>query len=228
MPSIEPFPRPNASSSPNFALEADLLEKGFFYLAGVDEAGRGPLAGPVTAAAVRLDPSDFPKYLDDSKKLSAKKREALFDEIASCSDFAIAHVSVEEIDRTNILRAALEAMKRAIEQLVPRPDYALIDGNIVPKNLLCPAQAFVKGDSRSVSIAAASILAKVSRDRIMADYDRRYPEYGWISNAGYGTIKHLEALRKYGPAPIHRKSFAPVRAVIEESLRRADKSHIRQ
>ena len=196
---------------PDYALETALTEQGFFCIAGVDEAGRGPLAGPVTAAAVLLDPRDYPKGLNDSKKLSAKIREKLFEEITSCSNYSIAHVSVEEIDRTNILRAALEAMNRSLEQLSPRPDYALIDGNFIPENLPCVARPVVKGDAMSVSIAAASILAKVSRDRIMAEYDRHYPEYGWRSNAGYGTRTHLEALREFGPTPLHRKSFAPVR-----------------
>ncbi|MDE0114208.1 MAG: ribonuclease HII [Albidovulum sp.] len=208
--------RATDSTRPSFALESELLDQGYCFIAGVDEAGRGPIAGPVTAAAVRLNPAAYPNGLNDSKRLSAEVREKLFEELIENADCSIAHVSVVEIDRTDILRAALEAMRQSLEKLSPRPDYALIDGNIVPKNLRCSARAIVKGDGRSVSIAAASILAKVSRDRIMAGYHLRYPEYGWKSNAGYGTKMHLEALRKFGPTPIHRKSFAPVRAAFAE------------
>jgi len=216
--------RSKASSraTPDFSLEAGLLERGYLRVAGVDEAGRGPLAGPVTAAAVRLDPLDYPDGLNDSKKLSAKSRKDLFEKIISCSSYSISHVPVEEIDSTDILRAALEAMRRSLANLSPPPDYALVDGNRVPINLQCPAEAVVKGDGCSLSIAAASILAKVSRDRIMAAYDAQYPEYGWISNAGYGTKSHIEALRKFGPTPIHRKSFAPVRALVEARSERAE------
>ena len=178
--------------------------------AGVDEAGRGPLAGPVFAAAVILDPRQPIAGLADSKTLSARRREALFDAIcdkAACC--AVAQASVEEIDRLNILQATLLAMRRAVHGLRLKPALVLVDGNRLPV-LEVRAEAIVKGDSKVAEISAASILAKVSRDRWCAALDARFPEYAFARHKGYGTAAHLEALRAYGPCPEHRKSFAPV------------------
>ncbi|MGH1455364.1 MAG: ribonuclease HII [Alphaproteobacteria bacterium] len=187
-------------------------------ICGVDEVGRGPLAGPVVAAAVIIPHNkrklDFIAMITDSKKLSLKKREYLYDEIATHFPYAIAKITPQEIDDINILQASLKAMKNACEKL-PHIDYALIDGNKTPKDLPCPAQTIVKGDSKSVSIAAASIIAKVHRDRIMQDLDKKFPHYGWAKNAGYPTQQHREALLTHGTTPHHRKSFAPVRAVLD-------------
>ena len=176
-------------------------------ICGTDEAGRGPLCGPVTAAAVVL-PTDFViDGLDDSKKLTAKKREQLFDVITKeAVAYCIAEASVEEIDELNILEADLLAMRRAIDGLSVKADFAIIDGNIA-RDFPIPAQAIIKGDAVSMSIAAASILAKVARDRICDDLDREYPEYGIAKHKGYGTKAHMDALRKHGPSPIHRKKF---------------------
>jgi ribonuclease HII len=185
-------------------------------VAGVDEAGRGPIAGPVVAAAVILNPAKIPAGIQDSKKLSHIKREALFEEICTHAiAYGIAEASVEEIDRINILQASLLAMERAAEKLSPAPKHALIDGNKLPKNLPCPATAIVKGDSISFSIAAASILAKVTRDRLMAQLAEQYTQYGWAENAGYPTPDHLARLEKFGASPHHRKSFAPVKKVMQ-------------
>lgn len=176
-------------------------------ICGIDEAGRGPWIGAVYAAAVIFDDSVFIEGLDDSKKLSESKREALYDEITekavSCS---IAFATVEEIEKLNILNAAFLAMKRAADGLSVAPKMALIDGNRLPK-LEINAEAIVKGDSVSASIAAASILAKVARDRYMKELDKRYPEFGFASNKGYGTKQHIEALKKYGFTPEHRRFF---------------------
>ncbi len=188
-------------------LENELLAQGFATVCGVDEAGRGPLCGPVVAAACILCPGQIPEGLNDSKKLTPKKREQLFDEICACAEsFCIAQASVEEIDRLNILEADLLAMRRAIAGLSVPADYALIDGNIA-KDFPIPARAVVHGDAISPSIAAASILAKVTRDRQCEELDRLYPQYGIAQHKGYGTKVHMEALRKYGPSPIHRKQF---------------------
>lgn len=188
------------------------LEDSFYtddikVICGVDEAGRGPLAGPVCAAAVILEPHTMIPGLNDSKKLSEKKREELFDEICDKAiAFGIAFGSVDEIEDTNILHATMLAMNRAIEQLDPAPDLAIIDGNYA-KEIAVPHKTVVKGDSLCVSIAAASILAKVTRDRYMTDMDELYPEYQFKKHKGYGTKAHYEALREYGLCPIHRKSF---------------------
>lgn len=179
-------------------------------LAGVDEVGRGPLAGPVVAAAVILDPSQPIAGLADSKKLSEKKREALFDEIkAKALSFAIAEASVAEIDQLNILHASMLAMKRALEALEPRAEYALIDGNRCPL-LSIPSEPVVKGDARVAEIAAASILAKVHRDRYMVELDAQYPGYGLAKHKGYPTKAHLAALDELGVQVIYRRSFGPV------------------
>ena len=188
-------------------IENDLRAKGFAAICGVDEAGRGPLCGPVVAAAVILPPDVVIEGLNDSKKLTPKKRDLLFDEIQQKAlAFCIAEASVEEIDRLNILEADLLAMRRAIAGLRIPADYALIDGNIA-RDFPIPARAVIHGDAISPSIAAASILAKVHRDRLCEELDRAYPQYGIAKHKGYGTKAHMDALRQYGPSPIHRKLF---------------------
>lgn len=179
-------------------------------IAGVDEVGRGPLCGPVTAAAVVLDPARIPAGLADSKALTPARRAALAADIAACATVSIAHATVEEIDRLNILHASLLAMRRALDGLHPQPDFALIDGNRVPPDLRYPARAVVKGDALVLSIAAASIMAKVARDAIMVDLAQQFPGYGWERNAGYPTKDHLQALLDLGVTPWHRRSFRPV------------------
>lgn len=183
-------------------------------VAGVDEVGRGPLAGPVVAAAVILDPLNPIEGLNDSKALSEKKREALYPEILEKSlAWCIARAEVEEIDKINILQASLVAMSRAVEGLKVAPEYALVDGNKLPK-LPCPGEAVVKGDSRVAAIAAASIIAKVSRDREMIEMDNIYPGYGLSVHKGYPTKVHLQALKELGITPIHRRSFGPVKRLL--------------
>ncbi|MBJ7538408.1 ribonuclease HII [Marinomonas transparens] len=185
-------------------------------LAGVDEAGRGPLAGEVVAAAVILDPKRPIAGLADSKKLSEKKRELLFDEIKEKAlAYGIASASIEEIDQINILHASMLAMSRAVELLPIKPEHVLIDGNRLPPNLPCPAEAVVKGDARQAAISAASILAKVTRDRDIIKSAEIYPEYGFEKHKGYPTAAHLEAIRLYGITPIHRRSFGPVKKIVE-------------
>ncbi len=185
-------------------------------VAGVDEAGRGPLAGPVVAAAVILDDLKPIKGLADSKLLSPRRRESLFDEIrAKALCCSIAEASVEEIDALNILQATLLAMRRAVEGLRLLPRQVLVDGKQVPL-LKMPAQAIVKGDSKVPAISAASIVAKVHRDRLCADLHERWPDYGFGGHKGYPTAAHLEALRTHGACPAHRRSYAPVRAVLED------------
>lgn len=190
-----------------FTIENELRAKGFTAICGVDEAGRGPLCGPVVAAACILPEGYIPEGINDSKKLTEKKREKLFDIICeNAVAYCIAEASVEEIDRLNILEADLLAMRRAIEGLSLRADYALIDGNIA-RDFSIPAKAVIHGDAISPSIAAASILAKVTRDRLCLALDREYPQYGIAKHKGYGTKMHMDALRQYGPSPIHRKQF---------------------
>ena len=190
-----------------WTLENELRTPDTEPLCGVDEAGRGPLAGPVCAAAVMLPPGLEIPGLNDSKKLSEKKREALYDIIiAQALSYGIAFATVEEIEERNILGATFLAMNRAIAQLSPQPALALIDGNRT-KDFGLPVRTIVKGDSLSASIAAASILAKVTRDRLMEEYDAQYPQYGFAVHKGYGTKRHYEALREFGPSPIHRKTF---------------------
>jgi len=179
-------------------------------VAGVDEAGRGPLAGPVVAAAVILDPANIPPGINDSKKLTRRRREALFTAITDGAVVAHGIADVAEIDRLNILQATMLAMGRAVAGLTVMPAMVLVDGNRCP-DLAIPARAVIRGDAMSLSIAAASIIAKVTRDRIMAELARRYPDYGWERNAGYGTAEHRAALNLVGISPHHRKSFAPVR-----------------
>ena len=196
---------------PNFKLER---EAALLPIAGIDEAGRGPLAGPVFAAAVILDmertPRKIARAIDDSKKLDAETRETLATWIFANAVTAVAQSSVEEIDRINILQASLLAMTRAIAALSVAPAFALIDGDKLPRQLACPARAVIGGDGLSLSIAAASILAKVTRDRHMAELDQRYPGYGWSHNAGYATPEHRTALLHLGATPEHRRSFSPV------------------
>ena len=177
-------------------------------ICGVDEAGRGPLAGPVYAAAVILSPDNPVEGLNDSKKLSEKKREALYDVIIERAEaYCIASASVDEIEAYNILGATYLAMTRAVEGLSVTPQLALIDGNRIPPQLAVPAQTVVKGDAQSESIAAASILAKVTRDRLLIEMDAQYPQYGFAVHKGYGTAAHTAALKEYGPCPEHRPSF---------------------
>ena len=190
-----------------YAYEKRAGEQGFSAVCGIDEAGRGPLAGPVCAAAVILPPDCDIPGLNDSKKLSEKKREALFPVIqAKALAFGIGWATAEEIDRVNILQATFLAMARAVEALPTPADYALVDGNRMPP-LPIPGETIVKGDATSASIAAASILAKVSRDRLLRRLDEEHPEYGFAKHKGYGTKAHYEAIRKYGLLPEHRRSF---------------------
>ena len=188
-------------------LEKELREQGYAAVCGVDEAGRGPLCGPVVAAACILPPDYIPEGLNDSKKLTEKKREKLYDVIIqNALAYCIAEASVEEIDELNILEADLLAMRRAIDGLQIKADFALIDGNIA-RDFQIPAKAIVHGDAISPSIAAASILAKVTRDRKCLELDAQYPQYGIAKHKGYGTKAHMQALREHGPSPIHRKQF---------------------
>lgn len=201
---------------PDFSHEAQVLARGALRVVGVDEVGRGPLAGPVTACAVLLDPGRIPQGLRDSKMLTAARREALFDEIMAVAEVSVAHASVEEIDTLNILRASHLAMERAVAGL--RADHALIDGNLIPRGLGCAATAIVKGDAKCLSIAAASIVAKVTRDRIMVDLAQQHPGYGWEANAGYPTKAHLDALQNLGVTPWHRRSFKPVHNILYQGI----------
>ena len=190
-----------------YELESELAEQGFELVCGVDEAGRGPLCGPVAAAACILPRGLVIEGLNDSKKLTEKKREALYDMICeNAIAYAVVLGSVEEINETDILSTTLHAMRRAIEALDPKPDFALIDGNIT-RGFTLPCRAVVHGDATSPSIAAASILAKVTRDRICAELDAQYPQYGIAKHKGYGTKDHMNALREHGPCEIYRTKF---------------------
>lgn len=199
----------------DFASEQQLRAQGFSRIAGIDEAGRGPLAGPVVAAAVVLPPDFRHATLRDSKQLTARQRDRLFEELTAgtTSAWAVAVIETAEVDRLNILRATHAAMRHALAQLAPPADHALIDGLPV-RDLPLPQTALVGGDARSFSIAAASVLAKVTRDRLMLDYDRAFPQYGFAQHKGYGTALHLERLRRHGPCPIHRRSFLPVQQAL--------------
>jgi ribonuclease HII len=199
---------------PDFTLEDAARAQGFARIAGVDEVGRGPLAGPVTAAAVVLDPANIPQGLNDSKKLTKKARARLYDEILAVADVSIAHASVAEIDEHNILRASHIAMCRALAGLKTPADYALIDGNMLPRDLSLPAQTVIKGDSLSQSIAAASIMAKICRDCVMLSLAQQHPGYGWETNMGYGSKSHMQALQNLGVTPHHRRSFKPVHNIL--------------
>ncbi len=195
----------------DFSLELAARDAGHWPVAGTDEAGRGPLAGPVVAAAVILDPDNIPDGLNDSKKLSLKQREALFEAIMATAHVSIASSGPRLIDEINILRASLDAMRRAVACLPVAPAHVLVDGRDVPKGLSCSGKAVIKGDSRSVSIAAASIIAKVTRDRMMERAGLVYPAYGFAKHAGYGTKQHRDAIISDGPCPLHRMSFRPLK-----------------
>lgn len=201
-----------ASQGPTYAFE---IEHGAPHrrICGIDEAGRGPLAGPVVAAAVVIDPENCPEGLDDSKKLDLERREDLFARLSACAEIGIGIATVEEIDRLNILWASMLAMSRAFDALSTPAQFALIDGDRVPQ-LACPGRAIVQGDGLVVSIAAASIAAKVTRDRMMLELAAAHPGYGWETNRGYGTPVHLDALNRLGPTPYHRRSFQPVRNML--------------
>ncbi len=204
------------------AREEALRAAGFQQIAGVDEVGRGPLAGPVMAAAVILDPARMPHGLQDSKRLSARRRDVLAAEIADCAAVGVGTASVAEIDQINILQATFLAMHRAIAALPVSPDYLLIDGNRLPRDLPAPAEALVGGDGRSPSIAAASIVAKVARDRVMMDLAQHHPGYGWETNMGYPSKSHRTALQNLGVTPHHRQSFAPVRDILWQAKSASD------
>ena len=193
---------------PDYEYEKAAMTSGFNIICGVDEAGRGPLAGPVCAAAVILPTDAVIEGLNDSKKLSEKKRERLYDEIIEKAvAYCVSYGTLEEIESVNILEATFIAMNRAIDGLKVKPDFALVDGNRVPKGIKIPCAAVVKGDSKSMSVAAASVLAKVTRDRLMLTYDEKYPQYNFKKHKGYGTKEHTELLKQYGPSEIHRLSF---------------------
>lgn len=196
--------------APSFVLESAAGG----VVVGLDEAGRGPWAGPVVAACVRLDPSRIPDGIDDSKKLSSSRREALCEALTGSAQVATGLATVEEIDALNILQASLLAMRRAYEALGVQAGLALVDGNRAPM-LSCPVKTVIGGDRKSLSIAAASIVAKVTRDTLMRELAETYPGYGFERHAGYGTQAHQEALRAFGVTPAHRKSFAPIRALVE-------------
>jgi ribonuclease HII len=198
---------------PNFSFESAALNQGYTIICGIDEAGRGPWAGPVVASAVILDSKNIPPGLNDSKKLNEAKREALFDPIMQSSKVGIGIVSAAEIDEINILQATFLAMQRAFDQLENKPDLALIDGNKSPK-LICKTQTIIGGDAKSLSIAAASIIAKVTRDRIMHQHNETYPHYGFARHKGYGTAAHAAALAIHGPCAEHRKSFKPIALIL--------------
>ena len=193
---------------PSFRRERRALSKGIWPVAGCDEAGRGPLAGPVVAAAVILDPERVPRGLNDSKKLDPAEREKLYEKICASAQVAVAFGSIERIDRDNILRASLWALARAVKALPLRPQLVFVDGNI-KIDVACECQAVVSGDALVSSIAAASIVAKVHRDELMRRLDEQYPQYGFRRHVGYATREHLAALRDHGPSPLHRRSFAP-------------------
>ena len=195
--------------TPDFNFERAAMLNGHSRVCGIDEAGRGPWAGPVVAAAVILDPDRIPHGLNDSKKLNEAQREALFDPIMQSAQVAVGIAEAERIDRDNILAATLWAMGEAVRSLTIVPSLALVDGNQAPA-LSCPVQTIVSGDARCMSIAAASIIAKVTRDRLMARLDGAYPSYGFARHKGYGTAAHRDALLRHGPCPQHRRSFAPI------------------
>lgn len=195
---------------PDFLMEAEIGGS----VAGIDEVGRGPWAGPVTACAVVLDPARIPEGLNDSKKLTEARRNALALDIEAVAAVSLGWANVEEIDALNIRQATFLAMRRAIDGLPKPPSHALIDGNAIPPGLSCPATCVVKGDGRSVSIAAASIVAKVRRDTLMKELAVMHPGYGWETNMGYGTAKHAAGLHDLGVTQHHRRSFAPIHKIL--------------
>ena len=202
--------------APDFQLEKKYILAGHKVVVGVDEAGRGCIAGPVTAGAVMFKTVDFPADLDDSKKLTPLKRVRIYEEIKEKAVISFVHVSVEEIERINILQASLKAMVLAVEKLPVTPDLILVDGNRLPTNLPCKGLAVVKGDQKSLSIAAASVVAKVNRDNLMNQLAKEEPHYKWRTNKGYGTREHMEALERHGPSKHHRQSFLPLRRLFSD------------
>lgn len=209
------FPEPQA---PDDAFERRARKRGAVIVAGVDEVGRGPLAGPVVVAAVCFEPRRHPRGLDDSKRLTMAERERLYEKILKVATVSVVVASRERVDRMNILRASLWGMSRAVAGLACRPDHVLVDGRDVPPGLPCPGEALIGGDGRSVSIAAASIVAKVTRDRLMERLGAAYPAYGFERHRGYSTPEHLAALTEHGPCIHHRTSFAPVRISAGEGV----------
>ena len=207
---------------PDFSYEQAAFARGLTIVAGVDEAGRGPLAGPVIAAAVILDPANIPPGLNDSKQLSAKRREALYAALLEVADVAIGSASVDEIDMINILRASHLAMVRAVAGLKTAPQHVLIDGQMLPRGFNLSAQPIIRGDTLSLSIAAASIVAKTWRDKLMVDLAQLFPGYGWDHNAGYPTKGHKNALQNLGVTPHHRRSFKPVHNILYQAKNLSD------
>ncbi len=199
------------SCHPDMKLEELLKQNGFALVAGVDEAGRGPLAGPVVAAAVILDPHNIPVGLNDSKKLNAQRRAELYDEILKTSCVSIGSASAPTIDNINIRQATLSCMARAQAALAIKPDWTLVDGRDLPEEMVECGTAVIKGDGRSCSIAAASIIAKVTRDQMMIEAATNFPGYGFENHKGYGTKSHIAAIKNIGPCLLHRKSFAPMK-----------------
>lgn len=202
---------------PDYSLELAATTGGATIVCGVDEVGRGPLAGPVMAAAVILDPANIPEGLNDSKRLTAKRRESLYDQILEAADVGFGEASVEEIDEINILQASHLAMVRAIQDLKQVPDHVLVDGNRLPKSLTISAEAIVKGDAKSVSISAASIVAKIRRDRLMMALSQQFPGYGWDRNQGYPTQEHRDSIHRLGITPHHRRSFKPIHNILYQA-----------
>lgn len=210
-PVLATIPAPILAKGPDFVIEAARLDRGARHVAGVDEAGRGPLAGPVVSAAVILDLSALPAGLDDSKALSADERERLFAEILASATVSVASASAAEIDRWNIRQATLLSMTRALDGLARQPCHAIVDGRDVPVAWASRGTAVVQGDARSLSIAAASIVAKVTRDRMMRRLCTAFPAYGFSRHMGYATAEHRQALAHHGPCPFHRMTFSPIR-----------------
>lgn len=205
----------NSPNWPTDFFERRARKRGAAWVAGVDEVGRGPLAGPVVVAAVMFEGRKFPRGLNDSKMLDPDERARLYEKILARGLVTVVSASRERVDRMNILHASLWAMSKAIRALPQRPDHVLVDGNMIPSGLPCSAEALVGGDARSVSIAAASIVAKVTRDRLMQRIGQAYPEYGFAQHKGYSTPAHFTALSKHGPCQHHRRSFAPIRERLE-------------
>jgi ribonuclease HII len=210
-------PGRTGASAPTFRRERAILKKGILIVAGCDEAGRGPLAGPVVAAAVVLDPRRIPKGLDDSKRLTAERREELFEQICATAQVAVTVASVARIERDNILRASLWALAKAVHALPDRPEHVFVDGRD-KLDVSCGCDAVIGGDGIVASIAAASIVAKVSRDRLMCRLALDHPGYGFESHMGYAVPQHLEALRRLGPTVHHRRLFAPIAALLQADL----------
>ena len=207
---------------PDFSFEQALIDKGVTRIAGVDEVGRGPLAGPVYAAAVVLNPAKIPEGLNDSKKLGVGKRQSLCEMLLQDAEVSIGSASVAEIDEINILNASHLAMVRAVHGLAEPVDHVLVDGNRLPKDLNVPATPIIKGDTKSLSISAASIVAKIGRDAVMRDLAQQFPAYGWETNMGYPTERHKKALLDFGVTPHHRRSFKPVYNILYQEKNLSD------